>query len=71
MIALGGVIGRIGPKQLFIMTIIQGFAYSFNEAINVYKIVTYDAGGSTIIHAFGAYFGLGVSYVLSKKLKPV
>ena len=30
----------------------------------------FDAGASTTIHAFGAYFGLAVSWMLSKKIKP-
>jgi len=31
---------------------------------------TFDAGGSTAIHTFGAFFGLAVSFVLSKIAKP-
>jgi ammonium transporter Rh len=70
LIAFGGVIGRVGPKQLLVMAILQTIGYSLNEIINIEKIVTYDAGGSTTIHIFGAYFGLGVSWVLNKKIKP-
>jgi len=70
LIAFGGVIGKVGPKELLIMGIIQVFGYAFNEIIVNDKIGSFDAGGSMTIHAFGAYFGLTVSMVLSNKLKP-
>lgn len=35
--------------------------YSLNEAIGVDAIKIHDIGGSMVIHAFGAYFGLAVS----------
>jgi ammonium transporter Rh len=60
----------VGPKELLIAAIIQVIGYTFNEVINEQKIQTFDAGGSTIIHAFGAYFGLAVSWMLSKKNPP-
>lgn len=44
--------------------------YTLNGEL-VYGILqAIDAGGSTAIHAFGAYFGLAVSFVISKKSKP-
>lgn len=52
------------------MSIVQVIGYSLNEHI-VYNILhIYDAGGSTAIHTFGAYFGLTVSYILGKILLP-
>ena len=30
-----------------------------------------DAGGSSVIHTYGAYYGLTVCMVLSRKLKPI
>ena len=44
--------------------------YTLNEEL-VYEVLhAIDAGGSTAIHAFGAYFGLSVSFIISKKSKP-
>ncbi len=39
--------------------------------MNYDKIQIFDAGGTTTIHIFGAYFGLGVSWILSRKTKPL
>ena len=50
------------------MAVIQVIGYSLNEIIVYGVLHMYDAGGSTTIHTFGAYFGLAVSYILSKKL---
>jgi ammonium transporter Rh len=61
------VIGRIGPKELLLIAIIQVIGYSLNEIIISGKIIAYDDGGSLSIHAFGAYFGLALSYSLGKK----
>ena len=33
-------------------------------------IKIFDYGGSTVIHSFGAYFGLTVSFVLGRSIKP-
>lgn len=48
------------------MAVIQIIGYTLNEAI-VYEVVkVFDAGGSTAIHTFGAYFGLTVSFIIGK-----
>lgn len=52
------------------MSIVQVIGYSLNEYIVYNVIEMFDAGGSTVIHAFGAYFGITVSYILGKSLAP-
>lgn len=52
------------------MAAIQIIGYCLNEHI-IYEIIhMYDAGGSTAIHTFGAFFGLTVSYILGRKSPP-
>jgi ammonium transporter Rh len=65
LITFGGVIGKVTPLQLFILTIVELVFYSINNQIFLVgglKLV--DVGGTVIIHMFGAYFGLAVAYVL-------
>jgi ammonium transporter Rh len=52
------------------MGLVQIVGYTLNEQI-VYGLVgVFDAGGSTAIHTFGAYFGLTVSLIISKVVAP-
>lgn len=44
--------------------------YTLNEELVYNVLKTFDVGGSTAIHTYGAYFGLSVSFILSKKCKP-
>jgi len=53
------------------MAAIQVVGYSLNEVVVYGVLHMYDAGGSTVIHTFGAYFGLTVSYILGRKLPPI
>lgn len=70
LIAFGAILGRIGPLELLIMAVIQVIGYSLNEHI-VYNVLhMLDAGGSTTIHTFGAYFGLAVSFILGRVMAP-
>ena len=44
--------------------------YTLNEHLVYLKIGMIDAGGSSVIHTYGAYFGLTTCLVLSSKIKP-
>ena len=70
LIAFGAVLGRVGPLELLIMGLVQIIGYTLNEQIVYERIGVFDAGGSTAIHTFGAYFGLAVSLVLSRVARP-
>lgn len=63
LIAIGAGLGRLQMDQYVIMAILFVPAYVLNEWLilesGYFKGFT-DIGGSIVIHAFGAYFGLGV-----------
>lgn len=122
LISFGGLIGKVNPTQLTILTIVESFFYCMNKrwilerwiplgeftrlhhfalcdtrcpttdgqlnptterqrpqhtsslardhpshANRPCHLTPVDVGGTIIIHMFGAYFGLAVSYVLGKK----
>jgi len=71
LIAFGALIGRIGPRELLLIGWVQMVGYPLNELVVDQSINAFDAGGSMTIHAFGAYFGLTVSLILSHKIAPV
>lgn len=52
------------------MSVIGIVGYTLNEDIIYNILYCYDAGGSMPIHTYGAYFGLTVSFILSKKTFP-
>jgi ammonium transporter Rh len=51
---------------LLIIALLEVIIYAVDFEV-VAKIGTLDVGGSMVIHAFGAYFGLAASYVLTPK----
>lgn len=63
LIAIGAPLGRLKMDQYIIMGLMFIPAYIFNEWLildsGMFKGFL-DTGGSIVIHAFGAYFGLGV-----------
>jgi ammonium transporter Rh len=72
LIAMGAVLGRVRIYQYAILTAILVPLYMINErlvldgGLGITKGFT-DSAGSIIIHAFGAYFGLGLALALFNK----
>ena len=67
LITFGAVLGKASPFQMIVIAFMECIFYSANEALNINILKAADAGGSMIIHTFGAYFGLAVSFVLYRK----
>eukprot|EP00056_Hartaetosiga_gracilis_P005353 m.83942 g.83942 ORF g.83942 m.83942 type:complete len:445 (+) comp12139_c0_seq1:157-1491(+) len=65
LISFGALIGKVTPFQVIILSIVHLIFYSINEGILVVSFGVTDIGGSMVIHAFGAYFGLAASIVLT------
>ncbi len=70
-IAFGILFGRIGPFEKLTLVIIGMIAYTLNAIILHDILDVYDVGGSIFCHAFGAYFGMGISYVVSRVRRPI
>lgn len=72
LIAMGAVLGRLRNYQYGLVAVLAVFAYTLNEwlvldgGLGITKGFT-DAAGSIVIHAFGAYFGLGLAVALTNK----
>jgi len=64
LISFGAVLGRASPSQLLVMAFVEMVFFTLNEYIVLEKLNVTDVGGSMVVHAFGCYFGLAVSYVL-------
>ena len=72
LIAIGAPLGKLKMDQYLIMALLFVPAYIFNEWLilesGMFKGFL-DTGGSIVIHAFGAYFGLGVVANTMSKFK--
>lgn len=63
LIAIGAPLGKLKMDQYIVMAALFIPAYILNEWLILESGLFHgfvDAGGSVVIHAFGAYFGLGV-----------
>ena len=72
LITIGAPLGRLKMDQFLLLAMLFVPVYLFNEWL-VLESGNYagflDTGGSVLIHAFGAYFGLGVVAGTYKKFK--
>uniref|UniRef100_A0AAY4DH23 Ammonium transporter AmtB-like domain-containing protein n=1 Tax=Denticeps clupeoides TaxID=299321 RepID=A0AAY4DH23_9TELE len=64
LIAFGALLGKVSPVQLMVMTLFGVTLYAVEEYIILNLLHAIDAGGSMVIHIFGAYYGLTISWVL-------
>jgi ammonium transporter Rh len=62
MITFGVILGKCSLQQLLCLVWFEMIFYALNEAICVQVFNVTDAGGSILVHTFGAYFGIGASY---------
>lgn len=65
MITFGAILGKVSPTQLTYLLVLEVPLYAINQHLVVDKLNALDVGGSITIHAFGAYYGLAASMVLS------
>ena len=79
LIAMGAVLGRLRVFQYALLALLLVPLYLLNEWIVLDDALGYttgfkDTAGSIVIHAFGAYFGLSMSIVLTtvyQRSKPI
>ena len=72
LITFGGLLGKINHLQLFTLAIFEIVFYKVNQLLLLDYVPKWfsnegkmqDIGGSMVIHAFGAYFGLAVAKAL-------
>ena len=66
LITFGAVLGKTSPLQMLAVTFFELIFYGINEAIGAGRLQVVDMGGSIFVHTFGAYFGLALSYAISR-----
>lgn len=66
LVTFGVLLGKVNPPQILFIAIIETIFFSLNERIGL-QLGVADLGGSMTIHMFGAFFGIGASWMLSPK----
>lgn len=62
MITFGAILGKCNLQQLFFLTFWEMLWWGLNESICVHKLHATDMGGSMLVHAYGAYYGVACCY---------
>ncbi len=70
LIAFSALLGRIGPKDILIMSQLCMIGYCFNTVICWDRIRVFDPAGTSYIHVYGTVFGLTASWILGRKIRP-
>jgi len=68
LISFGALLGRTNPAQLLVMCFFELIFWALNFYICVEYLGIVDVGGSIVVHTFGAYFGLAVSWMCGTPL---
>ena len=66
LITFGVLLGKVNPSQVLFISIIETVLFALNETIGL-KMKVDDVGGSMTIHMFGAFFGIGCTWMLTPK----
>ena len=64
LITMGAVLGKTSPSQMLLLALLEPIFYSLNEQLADRLHIT-DMGGTMVIHAFGCFFGLAATKVIS------
>lgn len=65
MISYGAILGKVTPSQMLILGFVEPIFYWLNIYIVINLLECVDVGGGMVIHTFGAYFGLAVTWFLT------
>jgi len=65
LISMGAVLGKCNAVQLVVMAIFEMVFFNCNLMLCFSWLGITDQGGSIVVHTFGAFFGLAVSYIIS------
>ena len=65
MITFGALIGKISPTQIIWLLALEVPIYAANAHLVADYFGVLDVGGSITIHAFGCFFGVAASYMLT------
>eukprot|EP00946_MAST-07B_sp_MAST-7B-sp1_P005013 g5013.t1 len=66
LISFGAVLGKTSPLQMLLVVFFELIFYAVNESIGAGILSAVDMGGSIFVHTFGAYFGIAMSWVITR-----